>query len=53
MQAVLDAYLIGYNTKRPHQGHGMHGRTPAKVFVHGNPKPRAQEAQQPALTPAA
>ena len=25
MQTVLDAYLVGYNTKRPHQGHGMNG----------------------------
>lgn len=28
MQVVLDAYLVQYNTKRPHQGRGMNGRTP-------------------------
>ena len=26
MQTVLDDYLVGYNTKRPHQGRGMNGR---------------------------
>ena len=29
MQCVLDDYLVGYNTRRPHQGRGMVGRTPA------------------------
>ena len=38
MQAVLDAYLVGYNTKRPHQGRGMNGRTPAKAFRDGIPR---------------
>jgi transposase InsO family protein len=33
MQAVLDDYLIAYNTKRPHQGRGM--RTPTTTFVEG------------------
>ena len=37
MQVVLDAYLIVYNTKRPHQGRGMKGRTPAAVFMAGLP----------------
>jgi hypothetical protein len=32
---VLDAYLVGYNTRRPHQGRGMNGRTPAKAFRDG------------------
>ncbi len=27
MQAALDAYLVTYNTERPHQGRGMSGRT--------------------------
>ncbi len=38
MQVVLDTYLIGYNTKRPHQGRGMNGRTPAKAFRDGIPE---------------
>jgi transposase InsO family protein len=33
MQADLEAYLKFYNEKRPHQGRGMKGRTPAAVFV--------------------
>lgn len=40
MQAVLDDYLVGYNTKRPHQGRGMNGRTPHAVFIAGIPKPQ-------------
>lgn len=32
MQVVLDEYLIGYNQRRPHQGHGMKGRKPARTF---------------------
>lgn len=45
MQVVLDAYLVEYNTKRPHQGRGMSGRTPYKAFVDGirkedNPQPK-------------
>lgn len=27
MQADLEAYLVIYNTKRPHQGRGMNGMT--------------------------
>jgi transposase InsO family protein len=38
MQKDLDDYLVGYNTKRPHQGRGMKGRTPEKVFLAGLPK---------------
>jgi transposase InsO family protein len=45
MQTVLDQYLVEYNTKRPHQGRGMNGRTPIKAFVEGirkedNPQPK-------------
>jgi hypothetical protein len=29
MQTVLDDYLIGYNTRRPHQGRGMNGKRAA------------------------
>lgn len=39
MQKDLDAYLVSYNTKRPHQGRNMNGRTPATVFAAGLPKP--------------
>ena len=38
MQADLDAYLIHYNTKRPHQGRAMKGRTPQRAFTDGLPK---------------
>jgi transposase InsO family protein len=37
MQAVLDQYLEGYNQRRPHQGRGMKGRTPATAFIEGMP----------------
>ena len=40
MQKDLDTYLLTYNTKRPHQGRGMNGRTPADVFVRCLPKPK-------------
>ena len=35
MQKDLDVYLVHYNTKRPHQGRNMKGRTPHKVFIDG------------------
>ena len=35
MQVALDAWLVLYNTKRPHQGRGMNGRTPLKAFKDG------------------
>lgn len=35
MQKVLDDWLITYNTRRPHQGRGMNGRTPLKAFTDG------------------
>ena len=45
MQADLDAYLELYNTKRPHRGRGMEGRTPYAVFKAGKPKKkRAKKA---------
>lgn len=47
MQTDLDAYLVTYNTKRPHQGRNMNGRTPATVFVAGLPKPeKGKEEKQ-------
>ena len=39
MQSDLDAFLRKYNHERPHQGRGMNGRTPAKAFLDGKPKP--------------
>ena len=38
MQAVPNEYLEGYNTKRPHQGRGMNGRTPIRAVAEGVPK---------------
>lgn len=35
MQADLDEYLATYNTRRPHRGRGMEGRTPYRVFKAG------------------
>jgi hypothetical protein len=35
MQAVLDDYLVTYNTQQLHQGRGMSGRTPIVAFVEG------------------
>jgi transposase InsO family protein len=40
MQALLDAYLEGYNHRRPHQGRRMNGRTPAQAFKEGLTKPQ-------------
>lgn len=39
MQTDLEAFHKLYNHNRPHQGRGMKGRTPAKVFTEGLPKP--------------
>jgi hypothetical protein len=35
MQRDLEVYLEQYNTKRPHRGRGMEGRTPFQVFKAG------------------
>ncbi len=35
MQKNLDEYLTRYNTKRPHQGRNIKGRTPGKVLKEG------------------
>jgi transposase InsO family protein len=51
MQIVLDTYLVAYNTKRPHQGRGMNGRTPAKAFIDGirkEGKPQTNQTKQAA-----
>jgi len=53
MQAVLDQYLVVYNTKRPHQGRGMNGRTPVTAFIDGMPKskPTKEEKAKPKIQP--
>lgn len=38
MQSDLDAFMELYNTKRPHQGRNMNGRTPYRAFLEGMPK---------------
>jgi hypothetical protein len=38
--------IVGYNTKRPHQGCGMKGRTPATAFVEGLPKPHPEKKEK-------
>ena len=43
MQVVLDSYMESYNQRRPHQGRGMNGRTPAVAFVEGMPIPQQQK----------
>jgi len=46
MQADLDAYLVKYNTKRPHQGRKMNGKTPWQAFKKGlklRPKTQTKE----------
>ena len=39
LQIALDAWLLTYNSARPHQGRGMNGRTPIRAFTDGLPKP--------------
>jgi transposase InsO family protein len=36
-QQDLDAYLVQYNIKRPHQGRMMNGKPPAEMFLKGLP----------------
>ena len=44
MQTELDGYLETYNTRRPHRGRGMEGRTPYEVYKAGiPPKPRTRK----------
>jgi len=46
MQKDLDAFLENYNTKRPHQGRDMKGRTPLTVFLTGIEQALAKEAKK-------
>ena len=53
MQAVLDTWLDGYNHRRPHQGRGMNGRTPAQAFKEGLPKPQPTKGEKTPVAKAA
>lgn len=46
MQADLNACLGLYNTRRPHRGRGMKGRTPEQVFLAGIPRPSLPPEQE-------
>ena len=48
MQKDLDDYLIHYNTKRPHQGRNMNGKTPEKVFKEGLQKTKETQNKKTA-----
>ncbi len=40
MRVAPDACLVRHNTRRPHQGRNMQGRTPARAFREGLPRPK-------------
>lgn len=46
MQKDLDQFLITYNTRRPHQGRNMLGRTPLTVFLAELKKARSKRASK-------
>ena len=48
MQKELGGYLETYNTRRPHRGRGMEGRSPNEVFKAGTPRKR--RTQKPSAT---
>jgi transposase InsO family protein len=52
MQADLDTFLLHYNTKRPHQGRNMQGKTPYQIFKNGLPKPAKPEGKNKEKTAA-
>lgn len=47
MQIVLDEWLVAYNTKRPHQGRNMGGRTPLQAFKDGLKQDRSTAPNKP------
>lgn len=48
MQTDLDAYLLIYNTKRPHQGRGMNGTTLLQAFLKGlKLRPKTERKEEP------
>ena len=55
MQKDLDGYLETYNTRRPHRGRGMEGRTPYQVFKAGIPakSPARKKPARKEVKPAA
>lgn len=48
MQQDLDAYLVTYNTKRPHRGRNMGGKTPYQMFKAGMKKQPKTASAKPA-----
>jgi hypothetical protein len=44
----MQAMLEGYDTRLPHQGSGMNGTTPIRVFTEGLPKGTTKEVTEPA-----
>jgi len=42
-QKVVATATQGYNQRRPHQGRGINGRTPAAAFTEGLPKLQPQK----------
>lgn len=46
MQQDLNGFLELYNTRRPHRGRGMNGRTPVTVFLSGLPQPAASATEE-------
>jgi transposase InsO family protein len=52
MQKDLEIYLDLYNTKRPHQGLNMNGRTPEHMFTEGLKK-RPKHEREKEVKPAA
>ena len=55
MQKDLDGYLETYNTRRPHRGRGLEGRTPYEVFKAGIPakSPARKKSTRKEVKPAA
>jgi hypothetical protein len=52
MQKDIDLYLAYYNTKRPHQGLNMNGKTPEYMLVEGlkkSPKCEKEKEVKPAV----
>ena len=42
-QADLDAFLVTYNSDRPHQGRWCYGKTPMQTFVDSVPLAQAKQ----------
>jgi transposase InsO family protein len=46
MQADLDVFMETYNTRRPHRGRGMNGRTPERAFEDGIAVPYSSNGKE-------